>query len=345
MIIVENKKKSIDRLINNYPNSEIIDITSKGQEPFVKFSPFYPHGNIPIPYSEGYYATTVEGIWQGLKVFENSDMDEEKFHIIDMINIKRSERKFGKVLGHRKGIFSKDMLDYKTARKDIYIKTYEWVLENLLTEQINDLRQKALKNDLILLDYTTNLDINDLSKPLSHAGLVKSYLELKFPELKENKFTEPDDEKRIISNKQKGRKTNYNELSVNKNKIKARKKKTISTNLEQIELFDLRNQSSDITIESPLKKLISYCQEKKRICPMPVYWNELWEKLKDRKRKNGGYEPAAPLILAAWYDAPALMKQLRLIEHLEWADKHLQLEEISKFLHGLKEEQWFHLGE
>jgi len=52
-----------------------------------------------------------------------------------------------------------------------------------------------------------------------------------------------------------------------------------------------------------------------------------------------------PLILAAWYEAPALQKQLRLFEHLEWAEKNGQFEEISIFLMNLKEDQWFHLGE
>jgi len=94
-----------------------------------------------------------------------------------------------------------------------------------------------------------------------------------------------------------------------------------------------------------LNVLINYCKEKNRICPMPNYWNELYDKLKNKKRKGNGWEPALPLILAAWYYTPALLKQLRLIEHLEWAKQQDQLQEISDYLRNLKEEQWFHLGE
>ena len=55
-----------------------------------------------------------------------------------------------------------------------------------------------------------------------------------------------------------------------------------------------------------------------RVCPNPIFWNELYELLPDRKRVGQGWEPPLPLILAAWWDAPALSKYLRLREHLEW---------------------------
>ena len=51
---------------------EILDLTSKAAEPWVRFSPFYPHGDIPVPFSAGRTAQSVEGIWQGLKVFESA---------------------------------------------------------------------------------------------------------------------------------------------------------------------------------------------------------------------------------------------------------------------------------
>ncbi len=230
MIIIENKKKSFNNLINKYPNAVIIDITSKGDEPFIKFSPFYPHGNIPIPFSKNEYAMTVEGIWQGLKVFENHDIDTSKFYIKDMINIKRSERKYGRVKGHRKGIYSNILLDYKTARKEIYLKSYAWVLDNLLIDVVDKLKCIASKNDLILLDYATNLDIDNLSKPLSHAGLVKRYIEKKYPELKDNTFEKPAKE-----SKKEVKKTNKGKRK-KKASIKRKKSNNIM-NQEQLKLF------------------------------------------------------------------------------------------------------------
>jgi hypothetical protein len=74
-------------LEKRFPGARIIDVASKGPEPWVRFSPFYPHGNIPVPNSPDYTAQSVEGVWQGLKVFETEDVDVSIFPIIDMRGI------------------------------------------------------------------------------------------------------------------------------------------------------------------------------------------------------------------------------------------------------------------
>ena len=53
MIYLQNKRRKIENIRNEFPNAIIIDVTSKGEMPFVKFSPFYPIGDIPVPHSEG----------------------------------------------------------------------------------------------------------------------------------------------------------------------------------------------------------------------------------------------------------------------------------------------------
>ena len=63
----------------------------------------------------------------------------------------------------------------------------------------------------------------------------------------------------------------------------------------------------------------------------------------DRMRAAGGWEPALPLIPAAWHDTPTLLKMFRLVEHIEWVAKHGALESVAIFLRGLREEDWFHL--
>jgi len=179
MIFVENKRKAIENLTKTYRDAKIIDVTSKAEETFVKFSPFYPHGNIPVPFSN-LYSFSVEGIWQGLKVFEAQDVDIGKFKIRDMKGLKRTSSKFGKTLGHRKGIDGGELIDYITARKQIYLPSYYYVLETRLVDEIILLRNIALRQDIVLLDYETNGDIEDASKPLSHAYLIKKFLEEKY---------------------------------------------------------------------------------------------------------------------------------------------------------------------
>ena len=182
MIVIENKRCKPETLYKKYGADAIIaDVTSKAQDGLAKLSPFYPHGGIPVPNSEGYTATCVEAIWQGLKVFETADIDTEMFRNDTMRNIKRTVRRFGKPLGHRYGVGSQELLSYIDARKRIYIPTYRWVLENKVMHIIERLREASKAKTVILLDYDTNADVDNPRKPLSHASLVKAYAEGIYP--------------------------------------------------------------------------------------------------------------------------------------------------------------------
>lgn len=180
MIYLVNKKSKIENVKRKYPNAYIMDLTSKARDPYVRFSPFYPHGNIPVPFSDGEFSYSVEGIWQGLKVFESEDIDLSKFQTTSMLGLKRTIRTKGKILGHRKGIVGKELLGYLEARMEIYLPTYKFILEHFMFEYIEKLREAHKVKDLVFLDYDTN-NIIESSKPLSHAFLVKSYLEGNYP--------------------------------------------------------------------------------------------------------------------------------------------------------------------
>ena len=182
MIIIESKRKSLESLKAKYPDAMIIDVTSKAQDEFVQFSPFYPNGGIPVPFTDGLVAVCVEGIWQGLKVFENADVDRSFFSKRDMKNLKRTVRKYGKCLGHRKGVHGEELLDYLTARKLIYLPCYKWVLENRLQKLVTAVRIISKNKPVVLLDYNTNPDVNNPKSPLSHASLIKAYIEGNYPE-------------------------------------------------------------------------------------------------------------------------------------------------------------------
>ena len=181
MIIIESKKKKPENILKKYPDAVLCDVTSKAKDSLIKLSPFYPHGGIPVPFSEGYMATCVEAIWQGLKVFENSDIDINMFRNDTMKNIKRTVRKYGTPLGHRKGVNGTELLGYLEARKQIYIPAYRWVLENKVYGIIEKLRLASKTKTIILLDYDTNSDVENLKKPLSHASLIKTYVEGIYP--------------------------------------------------------------------------------------------------------------------------------------------------------------------
>ncbi len=181
MIIVESKRKKAATILKRYPDAILADVTSGAKDGLVKLSPFYPHYGIPVPFSEGYTATCVEAIWQGLKVFESCDVDVEMFKNDTMKNIKRTVRRFGRPLGHRKGVDGTELLGYIEARKQIYIPTYKWVLENKVANIIERLREASKTKTIVLLDYDTNADVENAKKPLSHASLIKAYVEGIYP--------------------------------------------------------------------------------------------------------------------------------------------------------------------
>lgn len=181
MILIESKRKKRENILKKYPDAIIADVTSQAKDGLVKLSPFYPHGGIPVPFSEGVTATCVEAVWQGLKVFEKADVDVNMFRNDTMRNIKRTVRKFGKPLGHRKGVNGTELLGYIEARKQIYIPTYKWMLENKVQSIIERLREASKAKTIVLLDYNTNCDVDDPKKPLSHAFLIKAYVEGLYP--------------------------------------------------------------------------------------------------------------------------------------------------------------------
>lgn len=175
MIIIKNKRSKIENILKEFPNAIICDVTSKGE--YKTLSPFYPHGGIPVPFSGSVTSQSVEGIWQGLKVFEHEGIDFSCFDNKTMKNLKRTNRTHGWCIGHQKGLGSKELLGYLTSRREIYVPSYKWMLENKCQKEIAYFKSLLKKGKtIVFLDYDTNEDIEDASKPLSHASLIKKYL-------------------------------------------------------------------------------------------------------------------------------------------------------------------------
>lgn len=134
---------------------------------------------------------SVESIWQGLKVFETAGVDTFLFRNNTMKDLKRTVRKYGRTKGHRKGVNGTELLEYIQARKLIYVPTYKWMLENKAMTQVEKLKALAKTRTVILLDYDTNPDVEDWHSPLSHASLIKAYLDGNYPEYEGADVAEP----------------------------------------------------------------------------------------------------------------------------------------------------------
>ncbi|SEG77610.1 hypothetical protein SAMN05444920_104509 [Nonomuraea solani] len=172
-IQIASRRRSAASLAKAFPAAHLIDVTSRAEEPWVRLSPFYPHGGIPVPETPGVTGQSVEGIWQALKVFETEDVDPARLRITTMTGLKRTVRKHGPVLGHRDGLHGERLLPYESARRRIYLPAYRWVLEHEVADLVERLRELAAEEDVVLLDYTTNGDVTDLTTPLSHAALIR----------------------------------------------------------------------------------------------------------------------------------------------------------------------------
>ncbi|WP_030240242.1 DUF6939 family protein [Streptomyces sp. NRRL S-350] len=178
-IRIASRRRSTASLTAAFPGAEIIDVTSKAPEPWVRLSPFYPHGGIPVPYSDGVTSQSVEGIWQALKVFRDSDVDPAKLGITTMKGLKRTVRRYGPVRGHRAGLHGDRLLTYEAARRRIYLPAYRWTLEHRVADLVELIRNKE---HVVLLDYTLNGDVTDPGSPLSHAALIQLHIEGRWPD-------------------------------------------------------------------------------------------------------------------------------------------------------------------
>lgn len=176
-IQVASRRRARASVEAEWPGAVVLDVTSRGPEPWVRFSPFYPHGDIPVPFSDG-TAASVEGIWQALKVFEGADVDPSRLTVTSMRGIKRTVRRYGPVRGHRAGLEGADLLPYGRARREIYLPAYRWVLENKVADLVEEVRRLG---EVVLLDYTVNGDVDDLSRPLSHAALIGRFAAGRWP--------------------------------------------------------------------------------------------------------------------------------------------------------------------
>jgi uncharacterized protein DUF6939 len=49
--VVESRRTKPATVERRWPGALVADVTSKGSDPWVRFSPFYPHGGILIPHT------------------------------------------------------------------------------------------------------------------------------------------------------------------------------------------------------------------------------------------------------------------------------------------------------
>ena len=157
--------------MNNYftwSQNRGIDVSSHGEHPYSLFSPFAcnKESPIPVPGNEQIRAYSVEGIWQGLKII-NGKTDESLFS-------RNPKKRKGSVEGH---FFGTKVLDYLTARKQIYVPAYVYhAVHNALPHNARDLERMIKISDVAMHDVEKNGNIQDVTKPLAHSAVLVTLL-------------------------------------------------------------------------------------------------------------------------------------------------------------------------
>jgi hypothetical protein len=145
----------------------VVDVSSRGPEPFCQLSPFQPYGGIPVPGMPGTTSDSVEGVWQGLKVFDG--------RIAPQYFSGRGRKRNGVPEGHRLG---ERLLDLVAARRSIYLPTYRWMLEQRAQPAV--IQGFLDRAQLDIPQYVHDLgnigSVEDRSGPLAHASVLADWL-------------------------------------------------------------------------------------------------------------------------------------------------------------------------
>ena len=158
---------------NRCPDAEIwYGVTSNAEHPFCLFSPFFPHGGIPIPGLSGQISETVEGIWQGLKVIKGQTAPRYFRG--------SGKKRGGKPTGHQFGA-ERRLLKLEHARRRIYIPAYEWMLENRIPSEVLEAIETNMFGGIqqSFYDYESNGNISK-DMPLAHAAVLVRWLNRRF---------------------------------------------------------------------------------------------------------------------------------------------------------------------
>eukprot|EP00026_Physarum_polycephalum_P006475 Phypoly_transcript_06518.p1 GENE.Phypoly_transcript_06518~~Phypoly_transcript_06518.p1 ORF type:complete len:309 (+),score=60.31 Phypoly_transcript_06518:763-1689(+) len=171
-IVILTSKQLPESLSDQY---FVVNINST----FKRFSTRFPHMHVPIPFMpENRVGSTVEGIWQGLQVYENEDTDGDYMIATKPRDLVRKAK--GEFKGWRKGLRGTGLLSLVDARKQILIPTYKHVLEKNLKKEVQQIQEKREREGKVIVVVgeggEVGWDVEDEKVPFGAAGILKLHL-------------------------------------------------------------------------------------------------------------------------------------------------------------------------
>ena len=185
-IYIANRKRKKEGLTEEFGDAFYLDVTYSSSDELLRtLSPMFPHGNVPVPFSNRkLVAKSLEGIWQGLKVFSKEGADFSWFNKYGDSKIKRVEspRGRGQILGHQRGIYvNEPLLTLIEARSYIYGPVYKWILNNNCQQAIDYIRKCLEQKDVVFLEAGNQSNIRDIYTPLVHSELLRLFIQNQYP--------------------------------------------------------------------------------------------------------------------------------------------------------------------
>ena len=84
--------------------------------------------------------------------------------------------------------------------------------------------------------------------------------------------------------------------------------------------------------------LISYCEEKNRVCPVPLKWMKIMNIIKVKPGEPGSL---TSLVLGGW-DSTHEEKRDRLKKQIEYASENQEIfQDLQRFILRLEDEDWY----
>jgi len=145
---------------------------------FATMNPFHfvPEWRIPVPGQPGTTASSLESVWQGLKIV-NDRTDLEMFHNRPNKRPPEGERGSGFDYAGSRLMFGEHPVDLVAGRLLIYLPAYLYLLDRLVPQSVVEEILGTLRDgsDVLFFDCDDNFDIFDDRTSFSHSALLAAW--------------------------------------------------------------------------------------------------------------------------------------------------------------------------
>lgn len=173
-------KLLIDKDLRNTILVDTYNGAPLNMEIFRPMNPFYVWNTpcLPVPGHPGCNARSVESIWQGTKLINNT-IDEKQFLSSPYKRPSEDERKINREFSYQDTvfIFNNAPITHIEARFLIYLTSYLFLLNDLLLDGLIFHLIDAVRNNknIIFYDWDSNQDIVNVKESFSHSAILASW--------------------------------------------------------------------------------------------------------------------------------------------------------------------------